>query len=160
MVDNMTQTNSFLGDMETVISGTVLSLTKYEIDSNSKGGSIWVSKPNTGQNPNNLGLELIKIKMDYAMFDQQKAKVDEGAFNFPCQMEIHCRIDMGGQNRAVLQALSMRLSIPEPQPLIPEPQPLIPEPQPLIPEPQPQVQNKPSDNSQVDKTTAEILNKK
>ena len=101
--------NSFLADMQTVITGQVESLTRYEIDGDNKGGSIWVSKPNSGKNPNNLGNELIKIKMPFAMFDQQKAKVEAGELTFPCQMQILCEINMGGQNKAVLNALSMQV---------------------------------------------------
>jgi len=73
MTDQLTQ-NSFLGDMQTVIRGQVESLTRYEIDGDNKGGSIWVSKPNTGKNPNNLGNELIKVKMPFEMFDQKKSR--------------------------------------------------------------------------------------
>jgi hypothetical protein len=100
--------NSFLGDMQTVVKGQVESLTRYEIDGDNKGGSIWVSKPNSGKNPNNLGNELIKIKMPFEMFDQQKAKAQAGEITFPCQMEILCEVSMGGQNKAVLNALSMK----------------------------------------------------
>lgn len=107
--------NSFLGDMQTVIRGQVESLTRYEIDGDNKGGSIWVSKPNTGKNPNNLGNELIKIKMPFEMFDQKKAEVEAGKLFFPCQMEILCEITMGGQNKAVLTALSMKIDGPEPE---------------------------------------------
>jgi hypothetical protein len=100
--------NSFLGDMQTVVKGQVESLTRYEIDGDNKGGSIWVSKPNSGKNPNNLGNELIKIKMPFEMFDQQKAKAQAGEITFPCQMEILCEVTMGGQNKAVLNALAMK----------------------------------------------------
>lgn len=113
MTDQLTQ-NSFLGDMQTVIRGQVESLTRYEIDGDNKGGSIWVSKPNTGKNPNNLGNELIKVKMPFEMFDQKKAEVEAGKLYFPCQMEILCEINMGGQNKAVLTAISMKLDGPEP----------------------------------------------
>lgn len=108
--------NSFLGDMQTVVKGQVESLTRYEIDGDNKGGSIWVSKPNSGKNPNNLGNELIKIKMPFEMFDQQKAKVQAGEITFPCQMEILCEVSMGGQNKAVLNALSMKPINTDPKP--------------------------------------------
>ncbi len=114
MTDQITQ-NSFLGDMQTVIRGQVESLTRYEIDGDNKGGSIWVSKPNTGKNPNNLGNELIKVKMPFEMFDQKKAEVEAGKLYFPCQMEILCEINMGGQNKAVLTAISMKLDGPTPE---------------------------------------------
>lgn len=111
----MTNQNSFLGDMQTVVRGQVESLTRYEIDGESKGGSIWLSKPNSGKNPNNLGNELIKIKMPFEMFDQQKAKVESGELTFPCQMEILAEVSMGGQNKAVVTALSMKQIQPEPK---------------------------------------------
>lgn len=102
------QQNSFLSDMQTIVTGKVESLTRYEIDGDNKGGSIWVSKTNSGKNANNLGNELMKIKMPFEMFDQQKAKVENGELTFPCYMEILCEITMGGQNKAVLNAVSMR----------------------------------------------------
>lgn len=98
---------SFLGDMQTVITGQVESLTRYSIEDN-KGGSIWLSKPNSGKNENNLGNELIKIKMPFEMFDQQKAKVDSGELSFPSHFEILCEISMGSGNRAVFTAISMK----------------------------------------------------
>ncbi|MFZ2404293.1 MAG: hypothetical protein WAW41_04090 [Methylobacter sp.] len=109
--------------MQTVVRGQVESLTRYEIDGDNKGGSIWVSKPNTGKNPNNLGNELIKIKMPFSMFDQQKAKVEAGELTFPCQMEILCEVTMGGQNKAVLTALSLKKDEPaqEPKPDLNQP---------------------------------------
>ena len=114
----MTDQNTFLSDMQTVITGQVESLTRYEIDGDNKGGSIWVSKPNSGKNPNNLGNELIKIKMPFEMFDQQKAKAQAGEITFPCQMRILCEVNMGGQNKAVLNALSMQQITKEPEPAI------------------------------------------
>jgi hypothetical protein len=102
------QNNSFQSDMQTVVTGKVESLTRYEIDGDNKGGSIWVSKPNTGRNLNNLGNELIKIKMPFEMFDQQRLKVEAGEIKFPCYMEILAEITMGGQNKAVLSAISIR----------------------------------------------------
>lgn len=115
-MSSTTQQNQFLGDMQTIVRGRVESLTRYEIDGDNKGGSIWVSKPNSGKNPNNLGNELIKIKMPFEMFDQQKAKVEAGEITFPIDMEILCEVNMGGQNKAVLNALSLKVIKPEPEP--------------------------------------------
>jgi len=100
-------TDSFMSDMQTTVTGQVESLTRYEMDA-SKGGAMWVSKPNTGKNENLLGRELMKIKMPFEMFEQQKAKVEAGEISFPVQMEILCDIQMGGQNRAVLSVVSCR----------------------------------------------------
>lgn len=47
--------------------------------------------------------------MPFAMFDQQKAKVEANELQFPCTMQILCEISMGGQNKAVLNALSMHV---------------------------------------------------
>ena len=109
----MQNQQSFLGEMQTIVTGKVESLTRYEIDNGSKGGAIWVTKPNSGKNPNVLGSEIIKIRMNYEMFDQLKAKQDAGEIQFPTVMEILCDIDMGGQNRAVLTAVSIKKHIPE-----------------------------------------------
>lgn len=99
----------FMADMQTLVKGRLLSMTRYEIEGGQKGGSLWLSKPNTGKNPNNLGLELMKIRMDYAMFDQQKAKHDAGELPFPSDVELLCSIDMGGGNKAVLTAISFKV---------------------------------------------------
>jgi len=40
--------------------------------------------------------------------------VDSGKLYFPCMMEIVCRVDMGGQNKAVLVAETMKLDGPDP----------------------------------------------
>lgn len=105
--------DALMEQMRTTVIGNVESVTKYEIDAGSKGGSIWVTKPNTGKNPNVLGNEIIKIKMPFDMFEQLKAKQESGELIFPTVMEILCDIDMGGQNRAVLSAVSIRKYIPE-----------------------------------------------
>jgi hypothetical protein len=104
--------NNFLGEMQTVVTGQVESVTRYDIDGG-KGGAIWVSKPSSGKNPNVLGRDLIKVKMPYDMFDQIKLKQESGEIEFPCMMEILCDIDMGGQNRAVLTAVSIKRLINE-----------------------------------------------
>ncbi|NOR71637.1 MAG: hypothetical protein GQ532_18445 [Methylomarinum sp.] len=103
---------SFMSEMQTTVIGQVESLTRYEMEGN-KGGSIWVSKPNSGKNENVLGRELMKIKMPFAMFDQLKAKQDSGELSFPAEMEILCDIDMGGGNKAVLSAVSIRKVLDE-----------------------------------------------
>lgn len=99
--------------MRTTVVGNVESVTRYSIDADSKGGAIWVTKPNTGKNQNVLGNEIIKIKMPFEMFPQIQAMNDSGDITLPQVMEILCDIDMGGQNRAVLTAVSIRKYIPE-----------------------------------------------
>jgi len=112
--------NSFLGAMQTTLIGNVICLTKYEIDANTKGGSIWVQTPNSGINQDILGDELIKVKMPFEIFAQQKAKVDAGELKFPAQMELLVQVSVGSQNKAALNLVSMRPylddSKPEPNP--------------------------------------------
>ncbi|MCQ8130513.1 hypothetical protein [Methylomonas rivi] len=109
----MSLDQALMEQMRTTVVGNVESVTKYEIDAGSKGGSIWVTKPTTGKNLNVLGNEIIKIKMPHEMFEQLKNKQESGEYSFPMVMEILCDIDMGGQNRAVLSAVSVRKYIPE-----------------------------------------------
>lgn len=108
-----TANQAFMETMQTTIIGNVESATKYEIESGQKGGSIWVTKPTTGSNPNVLGNEIMKIRMPFEMFESLKRKHEEGEIKFPQVMEILCQIDMGGGNRAVLTAISIRKYIPE-----------------------------------------------
>ncbi|WP_019864822.1 hypothetical protein [Methylovulum miyakonense] len=104
----MSDHNTFLGNMQTTVVGNVICITKYEIDANSKGGSIWVSKPNTGRNPNIIGDELIKIRIPFEMFEQQRQKLEAKEITLPGVFEILADIDMGGQNKAALTALSIK----------------------------------------------------
>ena len=104
----------FLTNMQTTVVGYVVCVTKYEIDGDTKGGAIWVSKPTSGRNANIIGDELIKIKIHYDLFDQLKQKQDSKEMVFPGLAEIFAEIDMGGGNKATLTALSVRKYIPEP----------------------------------------------
>lgn len=101
----------FLGSMQTTVIGKVESVTRYDIEGSVKGGVLWVTKPTSGRNPNVLGSEIIKIKMPFEMFDQLRAKQETGEIQLPAMMEILCDIDMGGQNRASLIAISIRKHI-------------------------------------------------
>lgn len=98
-------------NMQTVITGQLESITRYQMEGG-KGGSLWVSNPDS-ESPDILGKELIKVKMPYEMFEQQKAKKESGELTFPAQVEIMCNITVGGQNKITLIATSMRLIKPE-----------------------------------------------
>lgn len=111
----MTEINDNFSDMETTVRGVALTFTRYDVDG-SKGGSIWIQRPNSGRNPDNLGFELLKIKIPYELFDQQKAKLEEGDFSFPTSVEILCDVVMGSQNKSVLWATSVRHLPPIPSP--------------------------------------------
>jgi len=102
----------FLTQMQTTVIGNLVSATKYEIDDGTKGGSIWVSKPTSGMNDNILGEELIKIKIPYELFNQLKQKVEAKEMQVPGLAEILVNIDMGGQNKATLTAISIRKYLP------------------------------------------------
>ena len=94
-------------NMQTVVTGQLESITRYQMEGG-KGGSLWVSNPDS-DNPDILGKELIKVKMPYEMFEQQKAKKEAGELVFPAQVEILCDVTVGGQNKIALVAKSMKL---------------------------------------------------
>lgn len=94
--------------MQSTIIGKVISATRYAIDEESKGGSVWVTKPTTGKNKNVLGEDIIKIGMPYEMFSQLQQRAESGEYEFPGLYEILCDVDMGGGNRAKLSAVSIR----------------------------------------------------
>jgi hypothetical protein len=98
-------------NMQTIITGQLESITRYQMEGG-KGGSLWVSNPDS-ENPDILGKELIKVKMPYEMFEQQKAKKESGELKFPAQVEILCNVTVGGQNKMALVATSIRLIKPE-----------------------------------------------
>lgn len=115
----MTQSSN----MQTVVIGQLESITRYQMDGGVKGGTLWVSNPDS-ENPDILGKELIKVKMPYEMFDQQKAKKEIGELKFPAQVEILCNITVGGQNKITLVATSIRLIKPENKSSVNQPAPI------------------------------------
>lgn len=104
--------SDFLGEMQTVITAQALTVTRYSIDEGSKGGSIWVQRTSDGSNKNILGLELIKITIDYEMFDQLKGRIEDGELKCPDMWEILVQIQMSGGNKAGLKALSVKPAPP------------------------------------------------
>lgn len=105
----MTEEHGFLGNTQSILVGTLLSLTRYEIsDRNMKGGAVWVAIPNSGENPNVIGLELLKIAMPYAMFEQQQQKEQQGEFTLPAEFEVLTEMRMGGGNKPALFVKSLR----------------------------------------------------
>lgn len=125
--------SNFLGNTQNVMTAKVISLTKYEIDSNSKGGSVWATIPNDGENPDVIGDQILKIKMPFLMFEQTKAKLDAGEIKLPGQFEILTEIKMGGQNKPTLFAKALRYIKPE--------------------------TSETPDTTEIDKTTGEIIDK-
>jgi len=99
-----------MANMQTVVTGQLESITRYSMEGG-KGGSLWVSNPDS-ENPDILGKELIKVKMPYEMFEQQKAKKESGELVFPSQVEILCDVTVGGQNKMALVAKSMKIIKP------------------------------------------------
>ena len=108
------QENNFLGQNQTVITGELVNITRYNIvDRGIKGGSIFLSLPNTDFNPDVLGLQLVKLPMPYEMFDQQQAKIKDGAYTLPCPFEIVMELRMGAQNKMTQFVKAMRPLLPE-----------------------------------------------
>lgn len=90
------------------IIGTLVMLSRYEIDASNKGGAVWLITPEDEDNMNIIGQQVMKIPMPHAMFDQQKARVDANEFNLPCQAEVFYKTVMGGGNKPVMKAVSIR----------------------------------------------------
>ena len=107
-----TETN-FLGDLQSVMTGKVVSCTRYSVE-DAKGGAIWVQKKGDGLRQDLLGDELIKLKIDYELFDRIKEKMEKHELSIPGDCEMMVQVELSGGNRASLKALTIR-SAPTPQ---------------------------------------------
>lgn len=71
-------------DLETITTtfvGQVESATKYEIDADNKGASLWVTKPTSGRNPNVIGREIIKYACPTTCSPNSKPTTTPEIFN-------------------------------------------------------------------------------
>lgn len=87
--------------MQILETGLVIGANRYKIR-NMSGAALYLLQENLGTNEQCIGLELKKIDMPYAMFDQLKAKP------LPGEYEILVESERGGQDEAKLFAASMR----------------------------------------------------
>ena len=90
------------------IVGTLVMMSRYEIDAANKGGAVWLITPEDEDNENVLGEQVMKIAMPHAMFEQQKARVEANEYNLPCQAEVFYKTVMGGGNKPSIKAVSIR----------------------------------------------------
>lgn len=102
----------FLNQMQSVTTGNVICATRYDVDG-AKGAALWVINPTSGNNPNVLGHEPIKMRMPYDLFDKLKAMQDSKEIQLPGILEIQFTIEMGSANKPVLTANSIRKHIPD-----------------------------------------------
>jgi hypothetical protein len=113
MTENTAQSvDSFLGNLQSLMTAHVISVTKYAIDEESKGATIWVKKQQS-ENQNILGNELIKIKCDYDMFQQLENKVKEKTLSCPGHWQMLVEVQLGGANKAGLKCLSVSGQVPD-----------------------------------------------
>lgn len=100
----MSQNNQGLNS----ILGTLVMLSRYDIDGSTKGGSCWMLTEEDEDNEDVLGVGVLKIAMPYEMFEQQKARVVANDYNLPCQAEVFYKTVMGAGNKPKLKAVSIR----------------------------------------------------
>jgi hypothetical protein len=100
----MSQNNQGLNS----ILGTLVMLSRYDIDGSTKGGSCWMLTDPDEDNEDVLGMGVLKIAMPYEMFEQQKSRVEANDYNLPCQAEVYYKTVMGGGNKPKLKAVSIR----------------------------------------------------
>ena len=86
--------------MQTKLIGTVLGATRYAMESN-KGGSLYMTQPTHGNNPDIVGNEVLKMGMDYDLFESLKN------FTLPGEFEVVADVEMGSQNRPRLTVLTI-----------------------------------------------------
>ena len=98
---------SALGNIEVDLIGIVSTVSKYDIDENNKGGFLWLTKPNNGENPNILGDQIIKVTMPFEMFDFCQRQSQAGLFVFPGVFKVRASVVSGSGNKAGHRAVSI-----------------------------------------------------
>ncbi|MEW6038408.1 MAG: hypothetical protein AB1648_09190 [Pseudomonadota bacterium] len=71
-----------------VIRGLILSATRYDMTDNGggKGGRLYVVQPTSGRNPNQFGLELIRLRMPYDIYTQLQSLQVPGEYLIDVQL--------------------------------------------------------------------------
>lgn len=96
-----------LGNLEVTLRGVVTTVTKYEIDASSKGGALWLTKPNNEEKDTVLGDQIIKVNMPFEMFQHCKSEVEAGRFTFPGVFEVRASVTSGSGNKSGHKATSI-----------------------------------------------------
>jgi len=92
--------------MQLIETGLVIGVNRYKVNS-STGGSLYLLQENHGGNDQLIGLEVKKIDMPYAMFEQFKSK------KLPGEYEVLVDAERGGQDEAKISALSAKFLPPD-----------------------------------------------
>jgi hypothetical protein len=97
-----------LGNIEVNLRGIVDTVSKYDIDDANKGGFLWLTKPNNGENPNILGNQIIKVTMPFEMFQYCQDQCMAGNFSIPGVFEIRASVISGSGNKSGHKALAIK----------------------------------------------------
>jgi hypothetical protein len=97
-----------LEDMDVILKGKVSTVSKYDIDDANKGGFLWLTKPNNGENANILGEQIIKVTMPFEMFQFCKTEVEAGRFIFPGVFEVSASVVSGSGLKSGHKAKSIK----------------------------------------------------
>jgi len=97
-----------LGNLEVTLRGVVDTVSKYDIDDANKGGFLWLTKPNNGENPNILGNQIIKVTMPFEMFQYCSEQCNLGNFVIPGVFEIRASVISGSGNKSGHKAISIK----------------------------------------------------
>ncbi|UZR30209.1 hypothetical protein [Methylococcus mesophilus] len=84
--------------------GLVVSATRYDMtdDGGGKGGRLYILQPTSGRNPNQFGLELIRLRMPYEIFAQLQA------LQVPGEYLIDVQLGRGAGDKAQLRVTGLR----------------------------------------------------
>jgi len=93
--------------MQTVIQGTVIGATRYQIEDGNKGGTLYLMQPTSGRNPNVVGFEVLKMKMPYELFEKLQGMQQDG-HKFPGDYEVLADIERGAQDKVSMTVLSIK----------------------------------------------------
>jgi hypothetical protein len=97
-----------LGNIEVTLKGEVKTVSKYDIDADNKGGFLWLTKPNRGENANLLGDQIIKVTMPFEMFEYCKTAVASGRFVFPGIFEVRASVISGSGLKSGHKAVAIK----------------------------------------------------
>ncbi len=97
-----------LGNIEVTLRGIVDTVSKYDIDDANKGGFLWLTKPNNGENPNILGNQIIKVTMPFEMFQYCHDQCMSGNFTIPGVFEIRASVISGSGNKSGHRAIAIQ----------------------------------------------------
>lgn len=94
-------------DEQFITAGHIIQITRYDIDAQNRGGSIFLLKQGNPTNENALGLQIIKLAMPFELFEHVESKHKSGEYPIPAFYRILCEMRAGGAQKAANTALML-----------------------------------------------------